>query len=223
MSKNILVIVAHPDDEVLGCGATIARHSDQGDHVALLVLSDGETSRKTEDWNKEKREEGLYAAAKVLGIEEVYVESYPDQRMDTIAILDIIKSVEGVINEWKPSVIYTHHGGDLNLDHRITHQVVMTACRPYTDSTVDSIYAFEVLSSTEWGLSVESHFRPARACGISKYLDIKLAALECYHEELREFPHPRSIQAVRHLAKLRGSQFGLEAAEVFSVEREIRR
>ena len=221
MTKKILVIVAHPDDEVLGCGATIARHSDQGDEVALLVMADGETSRKAEDWKKETRHEGLYSAANILGIKEVYVASFPDQKMDTIAILDIIKRVEGKINEWKPSIIYTHHGGDLNLDHRITHQAVMTACRQQPDSIIDAIYAFEVLSSTEWASSVETQFRPVRACDISKYLDIKLAALECYQEEMREFPHPRSFEAVRHLAKIRGSQYGVEAAEVFSIERDL--
>ncbi|MDB4303584.1 PIG-L family deacetylase [Desulfosarcina sp.] len=221
MSKKVMVIVAHPDDEVLGCGATIARHSDQGDDLALLVMADGETSRNTVDWNKETRDEGLYAAAKILGIKEVYVENYPDQKMDTIAILDIVRSIENKINKWRPSVIYTHHGGDLNLDHRITHQAVMTACRPQPDSLIDAIYTFEVLSSTEWASSVDTQFRPTRACDISKYLDIKLVALECYHKELREFPHPRSYEAVMHLAKIRGAQYGVEAAEVFFIEREL--
>jgi len=216
-----MVVVAHPDDEVLGCGATIARHTDQGDDVAMLVLADGETSRNPERWNKELRNEGLYAAARILGIKEIYVENYPDQKIDTIAILDIIKSVERKINKWRPSVIYTHHGGDLNLDHRITYQAVMTACRPQPNSIVDSIYTFEVLSSTEWASSTEIQFKPVKICDVSKYLDIKLAALDCYKKEIREFPHPRSHEAVMHLAKIRGSQFGLDAAEVFSIEREF--
>ena len=219
--KRVLVVVAHPDDEALGCGASIARHSDLGDEVALLVMTDGEISRNTGDWNKEARDESLYSAAKILGIKEVYVENYPDQQMDTIAILDIIKSVESKINKWRPSIIYTHHGGDLNIDHRITHQAVMTACRPQPDSIVDSVYTFEVLSSTEWASSVETQFRPVKICDISKYLDIKLAALRCYQREMREFPHPRSLESVRHLARIRGSQFGLDAAEVFSIERDI--
>ena len=221
MTKKVMVIVAHPDDEVLGCGATIARHSDQGDEVTLLVMADGETSRDDSDLNTEERSEGLYSAAKILGINEVYAEKFPDQQMDTIPFLEIVRSIENKICECNPSIIYTHHGGDLNLDHKITHQAVMTACRPQPDSLVDSIYTFEVLSSTEWASNAEKQFRPLRACDISDYLDKKLAALECYKKEMREFPHPRSIEAVRCLAKIRGSQYGVDAAEVFSIEREI--
>lgn len=221
MSKRVMIIVAHPDDEVLGCGATIARHSDNGDEVALLIMADGETSRDTEQQDKEIRDQGLYAAAKILGIKKIYVEKYPDQRMDTIAILKIIKSIESKIDKWKPSIIYTHHGGDLNLDHRITHQAVITACRPQPNSIINAIYTFEVPSSTEWASTVECQFRPVRVVDISKYFDIKIAALKCYQKEMRDFPHPRSFDAVRHLAKIRGSQCGLDVAEVFSIEREV--
>ena len=221
MAENIVVIVGHPDDEVLGCGGTIVKHVESGDHVSVIVLADGESARDDNEHMKDTRNDELYSAAKVLGMKDVFSLGYPDQRMDTISFLDIVQSVEKILNKIQPDIVYTHHGGDLNMDHRITHQAVMTACRPLPHSVLKGVYTFETVSSTEWASSVESQFRPSKICDITAQLDRKIEALKCYKRELREFPHPRSVEGIVILAKNRGAQFGLEAAEAFVVERSF--
>ncbi|MDH5189726.1 MAG: PIG-L family deacetylase [Gammaproteobacteria bacterium] len=219
MTDNVVVIAAHPDDEVLGCGGTIIKHVESGDSVSVIILADGEASRGKKEQKRDARHEELKMAAKILGVSNVSYMNYPDQKMDIIPFLDIVQSIEKALEKLSPTIIYTHHGGDLNLDHKITYRAVMTACRPLPDSKIKGIYSFEVVSSTEWGLSTESQFRPTKACDITVQLDKKIEALKCYKRELREFPHPRSIEGVIGLAKTRGMQFGLDAAEVFIVER----
>lgn len=222
MVKTVLVVAAHSDDEALGCGGTIARHASQRDSVHLLFLADGVTSRDlTAD--SADRNEAAVNAAKLLGANSPVFLDLPDNRLDTVALLDIVQSIEKTIEEVSPDIVYTHHGGDLNIDHAITHQAVMTACRPVPGQSVKAIYGFEVLSSTGWGSPDQNlPFCPAHFVSIESYLETKIAALNCYAEEMRPFPHARSQEAVESLARLRGSQVGLKAAEAFTVLRQIK-
>ena len=219
--KVILVVAAHPDDEVLGCSGTVARHVSDGDNVHTVFMSDGVTSRSGVDSNEvEARKQSAKNASNILGISESpRFLGFPDNRMDTIALLDIVQTLEQVINEIEPEVIYTHHSGDLNIDHKITHQAVMTACRPQPEFCVREIYSFEVLSSTEW--STNNPFIPNYYVDISDTLELKISAIKSYDSELRTFPHARSIEAIRALANYRGASVGVKAAEAFKVERLI--
>jgi len=226
--NKVLVIAAHPDDEVLGCGGTIALHSAAGDTVSILLLSEGITSRDAKrDVNKNKKKlselmSSAQKAAEILGTNSPLFENFPDNRMDTIDFLDIVKSIETQIEKQKPNIIYTHHAGDLNIDHRIVFKAVMTACRPFSSQKVEAIYSFETPSSTEWGCIGEMpHFVPTRFSDISNSYDIKNKALDAYKSEMRKFPHPRSKKAIKSLAEWRGSTCGVELAEAFIVVREI--
>ncbi len=221
MPETILVVAAHGDDEALGCGGTIARHTTHGDDVHILLLADGVTSRGS-NVDSSIRDVAAKNAARVLGAEPPQLIGLPDNRLDTLPLLDVVQAVEKVLEELHPDIVYTHHGGDLNVDHVVTHRAVLTACRPVPDQTVRAIYGFEVLSSTEWGSpDQDNSFRPTHFVEISELLETKLAALECYAEEMRDFPHARSRVAVEALARLRGSQVGLKAAEAFTVLRQI--
>ena len=223
---KVLVVAAHPDDEALGCGGTIARHAAAGDDVAVAIMADGVSSRPIRsDVDRAAefaaRREALKNAANALGLHRHVHASWgldlrlPDNRMDSVDLIDIVKELEGVLQSFPAEIIYTHHGGDLNIDHRITHQAVMTACRPMPGASVKAIYAFEVPSSTEWASDSLPPFRPNHFVDISATLDKKLEALQAYAEEMRPFPHPRSFEAVQALAAWRGASVGLKAAEAF--------
>ena len=220
--KKILVVAAHPDDEALGCGGTIARHAIEGDLVHLVLMADGVYSRSnitSEDF--ERRMAALKSAQSILGISSVDYLGLPDNRMDSIQLLDIVQKLEPIIENKQPTIVYTHHHGDLNIDHRITHEAVMTACRPMPNFSVKEIYGFEVMSSTEWASPIHSTFIPSFFVDISKQLPIKIKALEAYAEEMRSVPHSRSIKHIEVLARHRGYSIGVEAAEAFEVYRVI--
>lgn len=220
---NVLVVAAHPDDETLGCGGTIARHAAAGDTVSLLFLADGVGARGDHDAAAiAGRTRAAAAAAAALGAEPPRCLGLPDNRLDTVALLDIVKAIEALVEEVRPAVVYTHHGGDLNIDHRIAHRAVLTACRPLPESPVRAIHAFEVPSSSEWA-SPGDAFVPTRFVDIAATFATKMAALACYGDEMRAFPHPRSAQAVEALARWRGASAGLALAEAFAVVREIER
>jgi len=219
--KTILAIAAHPDDEALGVAGTLARHVDDGDAVHIVFLADGEGSRGSVD-NLSERRSAAQKAGDIIGATSVSFEDFPDNKMDSVALLDVAQAVEKIIDKIKPQVIYTHHGGDLNIDHQVTHRAVLTACRPQPGFGVQAIYGFEVLSSTEWASPDQDNiFRPQRHVDISKYYDQKQKALECYDAEMRDFPHSRSYEAVKALATLRGAQVGVNMAESFTVIRSI--
>ncbi len=228
MKDVVLVVAAHPDDEVLGCGATLARHAREGADVHILILAEGITSRD-DARNAAGRAAELDAlrdaarhAAAALGARPPVFGGFPDNRMDTVALIDVVKQVEKLVAEIRPTVIYTHHPGDLNVDHGVAARAVLTACRPLPGAGVRAIYAFEVLSSTEWAPeSLAAPFAPSRWVSVAPFLDAKIAALNAYAGEMRPFPHARSIEAVRALAALRGAQCGHIAAEAFSVVREV--
>lgn len=225
---NILVVAAHPDDEVLGCGGSIAKHSQQGDSVHVVILAEGVTSRDTQR-NPEERKSELSALAKmahqaseILGVMSLSLHNLPDNRMDSCDLLDIIKLIEKAINQHHPDIIYTHHPGDVNVDHRRIHEAVVTACRPLPDNQIKTLLFFEIASSTEWQTPHSAPaFTPNWFVDISDTLKIKLKALETYQSEMCPWPHPRSLTALEYLAKWRGSTVGVEAAEAFVLGRNL--
>ena len=221
--RIVLVVAAHADDEVLGCGGTIARHVAEGDTVYAVFMADGVTSRAQADTvDQAERNRAAEQARQILGIKQNFYLDLPDNRLDSIPLVEVIQSLEPIIQQLRPSIIYTHHHGDLNVDHRITHQAVLTACRPQPGSSVLEIYAFEVISSTEWNTLTVEPFLPNYHVDISEYLRTKLKALDAYQMEMRPAPHSRCIEHIEHLAKHRGYSMGLEAAESFVMIRRRR-
>lgn len=225
MSNRVLVVAAHPDDEVLGCGGAIARHRAGGDEVTTLFLADGVGSRDESSGGATDpaiRRAAGNAAAEVLGAAPPIYLDFPDNRLDTVALLDVARAIERVAAEFRPDRVYTHHCGDLNIDHRVCHQAVLTAFRPMPGQTVRAIFGFEVPSSTEWAFGGrETAFQPNHFVDISSFMAAKAAALRCYEMELRPFPHPRSARMIEALAGWRGAIAGCEAAEAFTVIRQI--
>ncbi len=223
-----LVVAAHPDDEVLGCGGTIARLAQEGHDVYIAVLGEGITSRyEQREQDNHALVEGLRArsrqVAELLGAKAPFLYSLPDNRFDTVPLLDAIKIIEQLVERLQPHVIYTHHGGDLNIDHVVVHRAVLTATRPVAGCPVKDIYAFEVPSSTEWAFGqFRPAFRPNVFVDISATLETKAQAMELYESEVRTFPHPRSSDALQASARRWGSVVGCEAAEAFELVRSIR-
>ncbi|RKY38560.1 MAG: PIG-L family deacetylase [Candidatus Omnitrophota bacterium] len=225
-NKTILVIAAHPDDEVLGCGGTIARLIKEGFEVYTLILGEGITSRDDMRDRKRREEEitelkgEAKEANKILGVKEVFFYDFPDNRFDTVPFLDIVKVVEKVKNSINPEIIFTHYEMDLNVDHQITYRAVITATRPLKEESVKEIYSFEIPSSTEWRYPL--NFSPDVFFDISTTIDIKIKALEKYKTELKKYPHPRSLEGVKLIAKNWGIKVGLEYAEAFKVVRILK-
>lgn len=216
------MVAAHPDDEVLGCGGFIAARVKAGDEVVVTFLSDGVTSR---DENLgiseiEARRNAASSAAKVLGVKDISFGDFPDNKLDSVPVLEVIKTIEFVIKRVQPTIVITHFGGDLNIDHRIANQAVLTACRPSPNQVVKQIMFFEVPSSTEWQVPIEGEaFTPNWFEDISQTLELKVQALNMYEHELRAWPHSRSVKAVEHLAHWRGASCGVDAAEAFILGR----
>jgi LmbE family N-acetylglucosaminyl deacetylase len=221
MIERVLAVVAHPDDEVLGCGGALARHAIAGQSVQVMILGTGITARGNEQpgWVDALRRAAVLASCEIGS--NVTVHNLPDQRFDSLDLLDIVRLIEAKVAEYKPEVVYTHHSGDLNRDHRITHEAVLVACRPVGDGgCVKRILGCETLSSTEWGMDP---FWPSVFVGIAgEPFTRKSKALGCYGSEMRPFPHSRSMECVEALAKLRGAQAGITAAEAFQLVREVR-
>lgn len=222
-----LVIAAHPDDEALGAGGAIARWSAEGHAVHLAFLADGIGARNpaTAEANEELRQRRAAAksAADILGAASVHFDDLPDNKLDTVPLLQITQRVEALIHKLRPERVVTHHIGDLNIDHRRVHQAVLTACRPQPGHPVRELLFFEVASSTEWQPPGSgAAFQPNVFIDISETLDRKLAALQAYAQEMRAWPHSRSIEAVGHLARWRGATVGVPAAEAFVLGRSIR-
>jgi len=216
--NKIQVIAAHPDDEVLGCGATIARHARSGDRVQVVFVADGFSSRD----NGIDRSVHAKEASKVLGCEAPTFLNFPDNQLDTVALLNIVKKIEKVIENFQPNIIYTHHLGDLNIDHQIVHKAAITACRPQPNFCVKEIYSFETLSATHWqSPSMKNVFNPNYFVDVSDFMDKKIKALQCYDNEMREVPHARSYGSVENLSKFRGSLVGVKNSEAFCVERIV--
>jgi len=225
---KVLVIAAHPDDEVLGCGGTIARLAREGHDLYIAILGEGFTSRFQRREQADLSMVGALhtrsrEAAQMLGAKDIFLHNLPDNRFDTVPLLEVIKIVEGLIANLGPNVIYTHHGCDLNVDHRVTHQAVLTATRPLKGQPVREVYAFEIPSSTEWAFHRNgSAFHPNVFIDVSDTLAIKVQAFCHYETEVRPFPHPRSPEAITAIGQRWGSVAGCNAAEAFELVRAIR-
>jgi len=228
MTNSTAVIAAHPDDEVLGCGGTLARMALEGRAVHILLMADGETSRedvlcqRVDPGRVAARKVAAVAACKILGCASVEVLTLPDNRLDGLELLDVIKHIEAFVQRHQPSTVLTHHAGDVNIDHRVVHDAVIAACRPRPHQSVKELLFFEVPSSTEWRPPNSAQpFNPNWFVDISLTLSTKLEALRSYEAELRDFPHPRSLKAVDALAQWRGATVGMEAAEAFILARKL--
>ena len=227
MSKIVAVIAAHADDEVLGCGGAIAKFVKEGCAVHVLLLADGETSRPdldaiNYDKARKQRNRAAVRANEILGTKSLTMLDFPDNRMDGLNLLDVVKAVEVFIEEHRPNIVVTHFSNDVNIDHQITHQAVAVACRPQPSHCVEELLFMEIASSTEWiPVTGQTLFAPNYWIDITESIDIKLEALNAYKDELREFPHPRSIAGVTALAKWRGCTVGVAFAESFVAGRII--
>jgi LmbE family N-acetylglucosaminyl deacetylase len=227
MSRRIAVVAAHPDDEVLGCGGTIARHALEGDQVHVLILAEGATSRlaRRDRVGAEDQLSQLAASARraneILGTADLKLLDFPDNRLDSVDLLDVVKAVELFFNKCQPHTIFTHWPYDLNVDHRIVSEAVQTACRPVPQSLQEQLLFFEIPSSTEWRVSAGKSFEPTYFVDVSATLDSKRRALSAYATEMREWPHSRSLEAVEALARWRGASVGAQAAEAFVLGRAV--
>ena len=228
LSQNVLVVAAHPDDEVLGCGGTIARHADAGDPVHVLIVAEGATSRQQQRDRDEVAGDlsalanAAQTAGAILGVAGVELLDLPDNRLDSLDRLDLIKRIEERIARYQPQVVYLHHAGDVNIDHRRLHEAVVTACRPAPGQPVRRLLSYEVASSTEWQPPGSAPaFQPNWFVDIAVQWARKRQALEAYSSEMRSWPHARSIAALEHLARWRGAQVGVEAAEAFCLLRQL--
>lgn len=227
MASTVLIVAAHPDDEVLGCGATAARHAAAGDAVHVAILAEGIASRGAPGLKEAGAIEALQtdarAVAGMLGAKSISFAGLPDNRMDTEPLLDVVKRVEAWLAECDADIVYTHHPGDLNVDHRVTFQAVLTATRPVPGARVRELYAFEVASSTEWAFQLlQPAFRPNVFVDVAATIELKVRCLERYAGECRAFPHPRSREALLASAQRWGAAVGLAYAEPFELVRSIR-
>ena len=226
--KKIAVIAAHPDDEILGCGATLKKLSLRGCEIYVLILSEGITSRgnvrnrKTDKTKLDKLRQNCHQANQTVGAKNVIMKQYPDNRFDSIDLLDIIKEIEEFLSNFPSDIVFTHHRGDLNIDHQITNRAVVTACRPVALSSPDLILCFDILSSTEWYFgSRENRFAPNLFVDVGDTIEDKVKALACYESEIKPFPFARSLESIRIQAKHYGQMINVEAAEAFEIIRAI--
>jgi LmbE family N-acetylglucosaminyl deacetylase len=212
------VIAAHPDDEVLGCGGTVAKLVSAGWEVESVIACEGSSHREIDQF-----EDGLHfsdQAAKILGVRRVHRLDFADQKLDTLCLTDIISPLERIVSDFVPAVVLTQYGGDLNRDHELLFKAALVALRP-TVVCIEAIYAFDTASSTEW--AYPRSFVPDTWVDITDTLQIKLDAMASYKTELRDYPHPRSLEALRQKAHAWGNQACMEAAEVFvTVHRRLR-
>tara|TARA_Y100000590_G_scaffold18275_1_gene21763 strand:+ start:25873 stop:26568 length:696 start_codon:yes stop_codon:yes gene_type:complete len=224
--KSILVVAAHPDDEALGCGGTIAKLTKNGSVVNILFVSNGVDSRggtKKEIKNNMKiRKKAAIKSCEVLGAKYPTFLDLPDNQLDKFSLLQLTKMIEKFVKKYSPSIVYTHFGEDLNIDHRIVHKAVITACRPQKKCSVKTLFFFEVPSSTEWKInSKRNSFEPNWFEDITSTKKKKYKALKAYFMELKKWPHPRSLKGIKALVRWRGATAGVEAAESFIMGRNI--
>ena len=229
-NKKVMIVVAHPDDELLGLGATMHKLiKDYNVNTRVVILGEGITSRSNErdvdKWEKElaTHRENIENAQKAIGFHSTGIYDFPDNRFDTVALLDIIKVIEKEKTDFQPEVIFTHHGGDVNIDHQRTFEAVITACRPMQDEKVKTIITFETPSGTEWRSPTDPrHFLPNLFFSVSQTnIDAKIKGMESYEFERREYPHPRSPEALKIQAQRWGIMVGTSFAEAFSLVRSI--
>jgi LmbE family N-acetylglucosaminyl deacetylase len=219
--NNVLIVIAHPDDECLGCGGTIAKLTRSGCVVDLLIMTNGESSREgVHEKDISNRRSAAIKSSKVLGINNTTILDYPDNSLDTVTFLSIVKSIEANIMNVQYDALFTHFSYDMNIDHKLTSRAALTACRPQPNQSIKTILTFEVPSSTDYSSPSFGHvFSPNYFVDISSYRKIKLEALSFYNNELRDFPHSRSIKAIESHSISRGASVGVSYAEAFMLER----
>lgn len=218
--SNILVIAAHPDDEILGCGGSIIKLKKKC-NINVLFMTDGVSARKKNHEKIIERRNSCERLFKKLGIKKPIFFDFPDNQMDRVPLLEIVKKIEKIVKEIKPQTIFTHYSECLNIDHQITCKAVLTACRPIKNTTVKKILSFEVLSSTEWSKFKNKGFEPNYFINITKEIKNKISSMKYYKMELRKYPHSRSIKAIEALARFRGVSCGVEYAEGFYLNRLV--
>lgn len=221
---KILIIAAHPDDETFGMGGTIAKRTFNGDIVHVLIITDGSSSQyeNYKEMIKKKKDEAK-KAMNILGVKKIEFKTLPDMKLDTISHIEINNIIEQKIEEYKPSIVYTHHWGDVNKDHRLVFQSTMVAVRPTPHQSVKEIYTYEIPSSTEWNPpEINNIFKPNIFIDITDFFEQKIKAVNCYQTELRKYPHPRSPKSVKIYNQRSGITIGKKLAERFYLVRSIR-
>ncbi|MFH1824027.1 MAG: PIG-L deacetylase family protein [Candidatus Firestonebacteria bacterium] len=214
MERNVkaLIISSHPDDEVLGCGGTIRKLTNEGFDVYVLILTS-----KIEKYLKEC----CLNAHKVLGTKKIFFENFPNQLLDSVPIIKINNVIENYLSKLKPSIVFTHHFGDVNMDHKVVFNATSVAVRPLYPLIVKKLYSYFVASSTEWNVNTENVFIPNTFINIEDSLDKKIKAMKCYKTEYRKHPHPRSAESIKSYAHYWGGMAGFKFAEPFVLLREI--
>ena len=228
---SVLVFAPHPDDEVLGCGGTIARYITEGKDVYVCVVTSGHPPIYEDDYNRAQANgwphvqyQDIMRSHNMLGVKETIFLQYPAVMLETVPRYELNEKISELIQKLTPEVVFIPHFGDMQRDHAIVSEAVMVAVRPKYEGTVRFVYSYETLSETEWNIPhVSNSFIPNIFVDISPFLKTKLDAMGCFTTQLCDFPNPRSIEAIEALAKLRGSNMGSEAAEAFSLIREYRR
>lgn len=219
---KILVVSPHPDDEVLGCGGVMKKYAEEGHEVYVLLLTDGSEIRYGDSMIEGLQKEAR-ACGKILGVKEIFFRNLPEQKLDGIPLLDIIREVEAVVEKVKPEIVYTPHQGDINQDHGAVFEATMIAIRAI-NKDVKEIYSYETPSSTEWGVPrADRAFIPNVFVNIENQLEHKIKALNEYKSQIKKWPHSRSNEGVRTVAQYRGMQSHLPAAEAFMLMRKIER
>lgn len=220
---NILILAAHPDDEVLGCGGAIIKHTRDSDKVYICILTDGALTRYKKDMVKTLRQCAM-KCSKMLGTSNIIFEKLPNQLLDTLPITRVIHVIEKVIRKVKPDIVYTHDKGDLNRDHRIIHEATLVAARPLPKTRIKKVFTYFVPSSSEYNdTAPKDLFIPNIFLDIKNTIDKKTKANACYHSEKRSYPHPRSPKAIKAYAQRWGIQVGIKYAEPFRLVREIKK
>jgi LmbE family N-acetylglucosaminyl deacetylase len=215
-NERILIVAAHPDDETIGMGATIHKSNSLGSSTRVIFLSDGVSARDLERESLDKRRSSSLAALEILDCRDVHFSDFPDNAMDTVPLIEVVKVIERHIQEFDPTIIFTHFPLDLNVDHRVTSQATLTSTRPKSKSRVKALFFFEVQSSTEWNFG-NQQFRPDLFVDISSCKELKARALEEYRVEMEDFPEARSIEGIAAKNVMRGVTVGVESAEAFQI------
>ena len=222
--KRILAIVAHADDETLGIGGTLARHSSLGDSVFVASFTDGVGARNADLNAKQLRQKNALLAAEIVGFSWAAHYDFPDNRMDTVPLLEIVQKIEELKERLTPDIVYLHSSADLNIDHQVMYRACITAFRPLPGECWEELRAFEIPSATDFAANLlPSSFQPNLYVNIKPNWEMKVCALSTYQDEMRPFPHSRSLRGLRILAEKRGTEAGIELAEAFQVIRRVER